>query len=71
MEVGVLVVQPLEMVALTFPLMDKFFCWHLTMLWNSSKSCKKITKGLRHKSYEACRNFNISHMKACKRHMHI
>jgi hypothetical protein len=38
MEMGVLVVQPLEVVVLAVPPMDKVFCWHLTMLWNSSKN---------------------------------
>lgn len=45
MEVGVVVVQPLKVVASAFPLMDKVFCQHLTMLWNSSKSCKNLPKG--------------------------
>jgi hypothetical protein len=31
MEVGVLMVQPLEVVASSFPLMVKVFCQHLTM----------------------------------------
>ncbi len=70
MEVGVLVVQPLEVAVSAFPFMDKVFCQHLTMLWNSSKSCKSFTKGFKQKSYETCRNFNISHMKACKIHMY-
>jgi len=41
----VVVVQPLKVVASAFPLMDKVFCQHLTMLWNSSKSCKNLAKG--------------------------
>ncbi len=45
MEVGLLVVQPLEVVVLAFPPMDKVFCWHLTMLWNSSKSSNFLPKG--------------------------
>jgi hypothetical protein len=57
-------------VVLAFPPMDKVFCWHLTMLWNSSKNWNFFTKGFKQKSYKACRNFNISHMKPCKMHMH-
>jgi hypothetical protein len=46
----------------TFPLVDGVFPQHLILLWNSSKSREEIAKRFEWKSYEICKNFNVSYM---------
>jgi hypothetical protein len=51
-------------------LIHMVFCYHPTLLWDFSTSCKKITKGSKQKNYKIYKNFNINHMKVCWRLMH-
>jgi hypothetical protein len=60
MEVGVLAV-------LIFLQVFKIMCQHSTLLWNSSMNCEEIIERSEWKSHKIC---NISHVKACKKHMH-
>jgi hypothetical protein len=70
MEVGMMVVEPSEVVVPTIPLMDHVFLptFNLTMeffhkLWRNYQ-------GFEQENYKIWKNSNISHTKTCEKHMH-
>ncbi len=45
-------------------------CSYLTQLWIFLVNYGEIIKGLGLRSYEVCRNSNVSPMRACEKHVH-
>ncbi len=66
-EAKLFITKPLEVVVQAFPLVEGFICQQLTILWNSSKSHKRITKWSRWTSYDFFNNFNVNNMRICGR----
>lgn len=53
---------------LELPQIHEICCQCLTLLWNYLKSCTRITTRSKWKNYEACKSYNRSHMRICKKH---
>jgi hypothetical protein len=55
-----MVVDPLEVVVLAFPLVHGIYCQCLTLLWNFSKSCGIFTKGSKQKNIKVYKSLQSS-----------